>query len=121
MTSLRQFLLATLLLCSGSTSPILSGLQEAYLDHWNGELYGDNKVGSSFSKWQQAYLDHWNMELSPELVHPESRQFSIPTEQNENLSEDEMMEGNMKDSRNEKDVIKEIFEDSTDSPVQYGQ
>ena len=112
MTSL--LVLATLL-CTGTSSPILSGSQQAYLDHWNAELYGHNKVGRSFSKWQQAYLDHWNMELSPELVHPESRHFSSLTEQNENHSEDVMMEGNMKDSGFSNEVIEEIFEDSTES------
>ena len=114
MTSL--LILATLL-CTGSSSPILSGLQEAYLDHWNSELYGHNKVGSSFSKWQQAYLDHWNMELSPEIDYSDSGQSSASTAQNENPSEAEMMEGNMQDSGIENEIIEEIFEDSTESAM----
>ena len=119
MTSLPLLLLATLL-CQGTSSPILSGLQNAYLDHWNAELYGQNNVLSSFSKWQQAYLDHWNMELSPEVDQSESGQSSGPTEQNENHSEEEMMEENMQDSGSDNEVIEAIFEDSTESAMRYG-
>ena len=133
MTSPRLLLLAALL-SQGLSSPILSALQQAYLDHWNTELncppltsgpvtppaLGDMNheltsgpvtppaIGSSFSEWQQAYLDHWNMELNAGVDHSESGQI-----------EEGMMEENMQESGNQNEDMEDINEDATESAMRY--
>ena len=115
MTSPRLLLLAALL-SQGLSSPILSALQQAYLDHWNTELNGPPltsgpvtppPLGSSFSEWQQAYLDHWNMELNA-VDHSESGQI-----------EEGMMEENMQESGTQNEDMEDINEDATESAMRY--
>ena len=105
----------SVLLTQGSSSPILSELQGAYLDHWNKELYPLEQnvevegIGWPYSEWKQSYLDQWTLELNP------AHQTSTLNEQNEDHNKDEMMEGNIQDNQGED--IKEIDEDSTESVI----
>ena len=144
MTSPRLLLLAALL-SQGLSSPILSVLQEAFLDHWNTELNGppltsgqvtSPAIGSSFSEWQQAYLDQWNMELNAaDVDHSESGQ--TPTEDHseegmmeddeemdddddEDLDDDDDDEENMQDSGNQNEDMEDINEDATESAMRNG-
>ena len=104
----------SVLLTQGSSSPILSKLQEAYLDHWNKELdpLEQNVLwrGWPYShKWLQSYLDEWTLELNP------AHQTFTLNEQNQDHIKDEIIEGNIKDSSHHNEDIEEIDEDSTES------
>ena len=112
MTSTISIFIFTLLLIQeGTSSPIISELQGAYLDHWNKELYPLEQnvevesIGWPYSEWKQSYLDQWTLELNP----------AHQTKQNEDQNKNEMMDGNIPDNSDQNEDVKEIDEDSTES------